>query len=86
MKGKVDIPAGYVTGVLGASGGYDEGHLIAADDHRRFCGIATFLKAPLLDTVTIRRSASSAFRSTAAARAPPAHASGRAACARRAFA
>jgi len=51
MNGKLDLPAGYVTGVLGASGGYDEGHLIAAEDHRRFCGIATFLKAPLLDRV-----------------------------------
>lgn len=49
MSGKVDMPASYVTGVLGASGGYDEGHLIAADDQRRFCGIATFLKAPLLE-------------------------------------
>ncbi len=52
MNDKIEMPAGYVTGVLGASGGYDEGHLIAADDHRRFCGIATFLKAPLLETVT----------------------------------
>jgi guanidinobutyrase len=51
MNDKVHMPAGYVTGVLGASGGYDEGHLIAADDPRRFCGIATFLKAPLLDRV-----------------------------------
>ena len=50
MNGKVDIPPGYVTGVLGASGGYDEGHLIGADDHRRFCGVATFLKAPLLES------------------------------------
>jgi arginase family enzyme len=49
--GKIDIPTGYVTGILGASGGYDEGHLIAADDTRRFIGIATFLKAPLLKDV-----------------------------------
>lgn len=48
---KVDLPAGYVTGILGASGGYDEGHLIAADDTRRFIGVATFLKAPLLKDV-----------------------------------
>ena len=40
-----------MTGILGASGGYDEGHLIAADDSRRFCGVATFLKAPLLKDV-----------------------------------
>ena len=49
MSDKIEIPANYVTGVLGASGGYDEGHLIAADDPRRICGIATFLKAPLLN-------------------------------------
>jgi guanidinobutyrase len=48
---KIDIPTGYVTGILGASGGYDEGHLIAAGDTRRFIGVATFLKAPLLDDV-----------------------------------
>jgi agmatinase len=47
----IEIPANYVTGILGASGGYDEGHLIAADDPRRFIGIATFLKAPLLKDV-----------------------------------
>jgi agmatinase len=47
----VDIPSNYVTGILGASGGYDEGHLIAAEDSRRFCGVATFLKAPLLKDV-----------------------------------
>jgi agmatinase len=45
------IPASYVTGILGASGGYTEGHLISADDSRRFCGVATFLKAPLLKDV-----------------------------------
>jgi guanidinobutyrase len=38
-------PPGYVTGLLGASGGYDEGHLVGAEDPRRFCGFATFLKA-----------------------------------------
>jgi agmatinase len=38
-------PEGYVTGLLGASGGYDEGHLVGAEDPRRFCGFATFLKA-----------------------------------------
>jgi guanidinobutyrase len=48
---KVELPPGYVTGILGASGGYDEGHLIAADDTRRFIGVATFLKAPLLKDV-----------------------------------
>ena len=47
-RDKIDMPANYVTGVFGASSGYDEGHLIAADDPRRICGIATFLKAPLL--------------------------------------
>ncbi|HEX8012955.1 MAG TPA: agmatinase [Casimicrobiaceae bacterium] len=51
MNRKIDIPANYVTGVLGAAGGYDEGHLIATDDYRRICGIATFLKAPLLNDV-----------------------------------
>src|SRR5436190_8937493 len=51
MDSKFEMPAGYVTGVLGAAGGYDEGHLIAAEDHRRICGIATFLKAPLLERV-----------------------------------
>jgi agmatinase len=44
-------PRAYVTGLLGASGGYDEGHLIGADDPRRFCGFATFLKAPPLANV-----------------------------------
>ena len=48
---KLEIPANYVTGILGASGGYDEGHLISAEDSRRFCGVATFLKAPLLKDV-----------------------------------
>jgi len=48
---KLEIPANYVTGILGASGGYDEGHLVAADASRRFCGVATFLKAPLLKDV-----------------------------------
>lgn len=38
-------PPGYVTGLLGTSGGYDEGHLVGAEDPRRFCGFATFLKA-----------------------------------------
>src|SRR5438552_668779 len=51
MSDKIEMPANYVTGVLGASGGYDEGHLIAAEDPRRICGIATFLKAPLLKDV-----------------------------------
>jgi len=37
----------YVTGLLGASGGYTDGNLISAGDHRRFCGLASFLKAPL---------------------------------------
>lgn len=50
-SGKIEIPANYVTGILGASGGYDEGHLISAEDSRRFCGVATFLKAPLLKDV-----------------------------------
>lgn len=44
-------PRGYVTGILGASGGYDEGHLIGAEDPRRFCGFATFLKAQPLANV-----------------------------------
>ena len=30
---KIEIPAGYVTGILGASGGYDEGHLILSLIH-----------------------------------------------------
>ena len=51
MNDRIEMPPGYVTGVLGAAGGYDEGHLIAADDHRRICGIATFLKAPPLANV-----------------------------------
>jgi len=49
MTDRIEMPTGYVTGVLGAAGGYDEGHLIAAGDPRRFCGVATFLKAPLLE-------------------------------------
>lgn len=52
MTDGIEMPANYVTGVLGASGGYDEGHLVAAGDSRRFCGIATFLKAPLLNDAT----------------------------------
>jgi agmatinase len=39
------LPPSYVTGLLGASGGYAEGRLVAAEDPRRFCGFATFLKA-----------------------------------------
>jgi agmatinase len=46
------VPRNYVTGVLGASGGYTEGMLIQADDHRRFSGFATFLKAPPMGSVT----------------------------------
>jgi agmatinase len=41
--------ANYVTGLLGAAGGYTEGHLVGADEPRRFCGFATFLKAPPMD-------------------------------------
>jgi agmatinase len=44
-------PPTYVTGLLGASGGYTEGHLVAASEPRRFCGLATLLKAPLMDSV-----------------------------------
>jgi agmatinase len=44
-------PKTYVTGLLGASGGYDEGHLVGAEDPRRFCGFATFLKARPLANV-----------------------------------
>ena len=44
-------PANYVTGLLGASGGYTEGHLVSAEDPRRFGGLATFLKAPQMDRV-----------------------------------
>ena len=45
------VPPNYVTGILGASGGYNEGRLVRADDYRRFSGFATFLKAPPLDSV-----------------------------------
>lgn len=45
------LPSNYVAGILGASGGYTEGNLISAEDHRRFCGLATFLKAPLMASV-----------------------------------
>ena len=40
------MPQNYVTGILGAAGGYADGALVGAADHRRFCGLATFLKAP----------------------------------------
>ena len=51
MTERGGLPPNYVTGLLGASGGYKEGHLISADDPRRFCGLATFLKAPPLERV-----------------------------------
>jgi agmatinase len=46
------LPPSYVTGLLGASGGYTEGHLVSADEPRRFCGLATFLKAPQMDRIS----------------------------------
>jgi len=46
------VPRNYVTGILGASGGYTEGRLVRADDPRRFSGFATFLKAPPLDSIS----------------------------------
>jgi hypothetical protein len=69
---KLEIPANYVTGILGASGGYDEGHLISAEDSRRFCGVATFLKAPLLKDMAEPTVGFVGILSTAAARAPAA--------------
>ncbi len=48
---KTSVPADYVTGILGADGGYTEGRLMTADDYRRFCGVPTFLKAPFLADV-----------------------------------
>ena len=50
-KPGTSVPQNYVTGILGASGGYTEGRLIGAEDHRRFCGLATFLKAPPMNDV-----------------------------------
>lgn len=47
-RSKTSLPPGYVTGILGASGGYDEGRMVTTEDYRRFSGIPTFLKAPLL--------------------------------------
>jgi agmatinase len=52
MDNKSILPPSYVTGILGASGGYTDGHLISADEPQRFCGLATFLKAPPLDHIT----------------------------------
>src|SRR5918998_335872 len=46
MVEPIQMPQNYVTGLLGAAGGYADGALVSADDHRRFCGLATFLKAP----------------------------------------
>jgi guanidinobutyrase len=46
MAEPIQMPQNYVTGLLGAAGGYADGALVSADDHRRFCGLATFLKAP----------------------------------------
>jgi guanidinobutyrase len=48
---KTSVPPDYVTGVLGAAGGYDQGCMVSTDDYRRFGGIPTFLKAPLLRDV-----------------------------------
>jgi guanidinobutyrase len=48
---KTSVPVHYVTGILGASGGYDEGRMVTTEDYRRFCGIPTFLKAPLIKDV-----------------------------------
>ena len=86
MNAKPDTPSGYVTGVLGATGGYDEGHLIAADDYRRLCGIATFLKAPLLESVADPTIGIVGIPFDGGARALLARASARAAFAKRAFA
>jgi agmatinase len=52
MSDPSPTPSNYVTGLLGASGGYTEGHLVGVDEPRRFCGLATFLKAPPMDHST----------------------------------
>jgi len=47
----IHMPQNYVTGILGAAGGYADGALVSAADHRRFCGLATFLKAPPMGSI-----------------------------------
>ena len=42
------LPKEHVIGILGAAGGWRDGHLVLAEDDRRFSGIPTLLKAPPL--------------------------------------
>ena len=44
-------PANVVTGLLGAAGGYTDGHTVTTEDHRRFWGVPTFLRAPIINDV-----------------------------------
>jgi len=55
-QAKTSTPRSHVTGLLGAAGGYTDGSLVATDDHRRFWGVPTLLKAQiarLVDKPTI---------------------------------
>jgi guanidinobutyrase len=51
MSNSPTLPPNHVTGLLGAAGGYTEGKMVSAEDPRRFWGVPTFLKAPLLKDV-----------------------------------
>jgi agmatinase len=41
-------PKNVVTGLLGAAGGYTDGRMVTTGDHRRFWGVPTFLRAPMI--------------------------------------
>jgi len=51
MTDQLIPPENVVTGLLGAAGGWTDGHLVGTEDHRRFWGIPTFLRAPPLKHV-----------------------------------
>jgi len=51
MTDQLIPPENVVTGLLGAAGGWTDGHLVGTEDHRRFWGIPTFLRAPPLKDV-----------------------------------
>lgn len=51
MTNSAALPSKHVSGILGAAGGYRDGNFVLADEYRRFFGIPTLLKAPLLTDV-----------------------------------
>jgi guanidinobutyrase len=51
MTDQLVPPKNIVTGLLGAAGGYTEGRMVTTEDYRRFWGVPSFLRAPLIKDV-----------------------------------